>query len=492
MIAQPLAELNSRLTEDARKRLSHILSDVEKGKELDIRTPFLKESTASEILEQFEVEVFDPNRHQLNGTLSEIEGNQKEKFGSRSIQKPWMERKASLLAMFDHTGEPPEFDDPIELPGVNRLRPSSLESVYGAMKRTTSSGLPYLLRKGIVLDKGLPIEPEEWPCVLFTRTQEGGKTRDVLGYPMYALSQEGLYFLPYFEIFRTHPCLAAYSGPDIVDEAISKILYTKDSKHEIYSEDFERFDQSVHPSFSARIFEFIAGQFQSGYHHGISIISDVFTNIGVVTPDGVYAKPHGIPSGSWFTSIVGSYVHLVVQNAVMQIHENKNQVMGDDGVQCLPTSIDEKYISDVYASYNLELNEDKTFRSKDEVLYLQRYYCRDYMYDGIYRGVYPVVRALNRIIHMERWTEIDKLSGADYFAIRTIAILENCKWHPMHADFVKWVARNDRYKLNFSDQGLKEFILNFQPKTSTTIRNQYSDDLSGIMNFETVKILRSL
>jgi hypothetical protein len=492
MTAQPLSDLFDRLEADAQQRLSRNLADIEAGKEDDIVTPFMKGRDDGYILNSFEEEVFNPNQGLLNGTLSEIEENQKSKFGSRSIQKPWSVRKESIHAMFSLGKIPPDFDNPIDLPGKGQLRPQSLERVYGAMKRTTSAGLPYLIRKGEVLDRQLPIEETEWPCVLYTRTQEGGKTRDVWGYPMYALSVEGKYFLPYFELFRHHPVLVAYSGPDAVDEAISKILYTKESDHVLYSEDFESFDQSIHPDFSDRIFRFIAEWFQGDEADTISDVLHRFTNIGICTPDGVFSGSHGIPSGSWFTSVVGSYVHLVAQDAVSKIHENRNQVMGDDGVICLPPSIDKGYISDVYSEFNLVLNEDKTFESRDEVIYLQRYYCSDYKVGGIYRGIYPVYRALNRLIHMERWTNIEAIRGADYFSIRAIAILENCKWHPMHSEFVKWVFRNDKYGLEYSSEGLREYVRKFQAKIQTDVKNQYSDDLSGIEDFETVRILKTL
>jgi hypothetical protein len=476
--------------------LSRIIADVVKGKKDDIRTPFLKELNDGEILDRFDGSVFSPNQDSLSSTLLEIEGNQKSKFGSRSIQKPWSERKASIEEMFSPGKIPPEFKNPIELPWKGRLRPVSLSEVYNAMKRTTSAGLPFLKRKGEVLDQRLPIKDDEWPCVLFTRTQEGGKTRDVWGYPMYALSQEGQYFLPFFEQFRKHPCLAAYSGPDQVDEAISRILYAKESDHVLYSEDFETFDQSVHPDLSHSIFGFIQEQFQDNVVDSFSDVMHRFTDIGIITPDGVRTGSHGIPSGSWFTSVLGSLVHLVAHAAVSEIRikqGSKNQVLGDDGVIRLPSSLNKEYISDVYSEFNLVLNEDKTFESDAEVVYLQRYYGPDYIYDGVYRGIYPVYRALNRLIHMERWTNIEGIRGADYFSIRAIAILENCKWHPMHREFVKWVFENDKYGLEYESESLRSYIRNFQAKSeSDRPQNQYSDDLSGIQAFETMKILKTL
>jgi hypothetical protein len=492
--AQPLQEVYSKLSDEAARRLSHIVKDVEEGKELVLRTPFQREVDAGEVLEHFTEEVVNPNLHLLNVTLKEIEAAQKSKFGARSIQVPWSERKENLLKSFNIQSTAVEFDNPIDLPGRGQLRPVSHSRSLDAMKRSTSSGLPYLLRKGIVLDRNMPVELEDWPAVLFTRTQEGRKTRDVWGYPIGALALEGQYFLPFFDKFRHHPCVAAYSGPDAVDEAVSKILYTKEQSDVVYSEDFSGFDQSVSPAICGKVFEYISGCFQTqdAIDNDIAAISHNFANIGICTPDGIYAGPHGIPSGSWFTSVVGSYVHLIVQNAVKEITERRNQVMGDDGVMSLPASFRKNDIIDVYQEYGLTLNDEKTFESDKEVIYLQRLYSPDYIVDGIHRGVYPVYRALNRIIHMERWTNMEQIRGADYFSIRTIAILENCKWHPLFAEFVKWVYGKDKYNLEYTYQGLREYIRQFQTKTITDVQNQYSDNVRGIADFDTMKILRTL
>jgi hypothetical protein len=360
------------------------------------------------------------------------------------------------------------------------------------MKGSTSAGLPYLRRKSeVIID---PNDNLDWPCVLFTRTQEEGKTRDVWGYPMGKLALEGRYFLPYFEMFRRHPIFAAYGGPDEVDEGVSKILFAKERDDVVYSEDFSSYDNSIPPELSTTVFNYIRSAFQKHVEHSDNIarISDNFVNIGISTPDGVYTGPHGIPSGSWFTSVVGSFVHAIAANAVREIHSSRNQIMGDDGVIALPPSFDKKYIADVYDEFNLTLNEDKTFESRDEVIFLQRYYSSDYKQHGLYRGIYPVYRALNRLIHMERWTNIEEMSGADYFAIRAISILENCKWHPMFEAFVKWVHGKDKYNLEYTSQGLHEYIRRFATKTITSIKHQYSEDVQGIGQFETVKILKTL
>jgi hypothetical protein len=303
---------------------------------------------------------------------------------------------------------------------------------------------------------------------------------------------EARYFVPYFEKFRQLRHCVAYDGPDAVDEAITELLDRRERDGTVYSEDYSSFDQSINPKWSEFELKSISENFQDD-DFGIAI--DYFVNGGLVTPDGIYTGPHGIPSGSMFTSIVGSSCHLRAQWEVRgELHPWEGQVMGDDGVVVHPKSITKKEIADVYSSLGLVYNEDKTFESDKEVVYLQRYYSTDYRVNGIIRGIYPVYRALNRLLHMERWTQIDTsaISGSDYFAIRAVAILENCKWHPLHESIVKWVAKQDKYGLTYTNQGLAEYVRNYQTKSKTGLRHQYSDNLDGIGAFKTMQVLRNM
>jgi hypothetical protein len=476
--------------------LSHIVHDIDVGKDEVVRTPLGGDVPAVDILDEFTSSVYLPGMSQLNMQLQELEEGQKQKFGPRSLQKPWSERRESFLETFDTKPEVPDNGFRIRFPGYGRLRPSDLVTAGKSLKRTTSSGLPYLIRKGEVLDGNLPIELGlDLACVLFTRTQEGNKTRPVWGYPITMTLLEALYFVPYFEKLKAHPCMSAYGGPDAVDEAITVLLNRKEHDHVIFSEDYSSFDHSISTGWSRRQFNNIRNAFQDSdkITNDFEVIADYFTRCGIITPDGILAGEHGIPSGSMYTSVQGSSCHLEAQHAIRNdVHPYANQVMGDDGVSVQPPSIDEEYLANVYSEFNLTFNKDKTFVSKDEVLYLQRYYSPDYRFGGVYRGIYPVYRALNRLIHMERWTNMQAISGPDYFSIRAIAILENCKWHPLHEPFVKWVVSKDKYSLEYTDQGLREYVRAFQTKSGTGVGNQYSDNIAGVAKFETVKIVQRM
>ena len=505
MHAQPYGSLLEQLDQTAFISLSNLLDRTLEGNDEVVRTNFLEHLSGDEILQDFEEKVYAPGLEWLNSTLQEIELKQKDKFGPRSIQKSWEERRSQILEHFD----PPQGIDTSDrsdfinlFHGQGTLRPKSWPEVSKAMKRTTSSGLPYMRPKGKLLDDGFDpegvhsgkatFEGGPWPCVLFTRTQEGGKTRDIWGESIYTLAFEGKYFLPVFNILKVHPMLTALQGPDAVDIAITTMLNSRGPGEYCLSEDFQAFDATVGTDLQAVAFTAIASFFQPEERDNVQRIADQFSSIGIVTPDGVWSGEHGIPSGSCFTNLVGSLVHAYAQSQIIDLCPSSNQVMGDDGVMILPETISPEDLQERYGSMGLKFNAEKTFQSEDEVIYLQRYYSSDYKRGRNYVGVYPIFRALGRLVYMERKTNMTNEIGDDYFAIRAISIMENCKFHPLHEEFVKWVFQNDMYGLEYSQDSLKRYLKSLGSKITTNIKNQYSDYVEGIHSFETVKILKRL
>jgi len=121
----------------------------------------------------------------LTPELLKIEEANAAKFGPRSIAEPWEVRKASLYAYFEGKSD----YDPGGFPDVGggRLRPTTLSVAGENLIKSTSAGLPYMRKKGLVLDDAIKSQPGQvdlFPCVLYTRTQEQRKTRNVWGYPI--------------------------------------------------------------------------------------------------------------------------------------------------------------------------------------------------------------------------------------------------------------------------------------------------------------------
>jgi len=123
--------------------------------------------------------IYDLGKSKINETLSSIEAQNREKYGPRSIAKPWAERINSLEAYFNKKSD----TSPSVKYNIGNLRPLSLSNGVLKLKNNTNSGLPYYTRKSRIKDRVScdydDLLSHNYPCILFTRTQEGNKTRNV-------------------------------------------------------------------------------------------------------------------------------------------------------------------------------------------------------------------------------------------------------------------------------------------------------------------------
>jgi hypothetical protein len=327
---------------------------------------------------------------------------------------------------------------------------------------------------------------------MFTRTQEQLKTRTVWGYPMADTVNEMRYYSPLLDYQRKLDWRSSINSPDQVNRRITELINTarKEDKF-LVSIDFSAYDASVKTTLQKAAFEYIKQLFQQNYHEEIDYISARFNTIELVSPSGILTGPHGVPSGSTFTNEVDS----ICQYLVAREYDDDVlcDIQGDDGAYVV--NYPDELIKQ-FESKGLNVNEEKTNISKDFVIYLQNLYHPDYSNDGLIGGIYPTYRALNRILYLERFTDLEKnsISGKDYFSIRTITILENCKYHPLFKQLVEFVFKLDKYELGYSREGLIKYIQGIKESSGTQgiLQFRYEDDIKGIENFETVKILKSL
>ena len=274
--------------------------------------------------------------------------------------------------------------------------------------------------------------------------------------------------------------------------------------------DFSSFDASVSPSLSTSAFTWIGQMFQTGAISGFEDVVERFINIPIHTPDGDYTGPHGVPSGSTFTNTVDSAVQWLIAEGAIQNLSNRCQIQGDDGVYVLPRNEIDVLLGG-FRDAGLKVNEDKTEVSSEYAFYLQRYYSRNYRASGGgLGGVYPISRAANRLKYLERWVGLgertidreftggqedqislrEPLLGRDYFSLRAIMILENCKYHPAFFDLVKYAHSLDKYNLDFTKQGIDAFSRHIDPQARAGAMHRPS--VSNIDKFETVKAIKQL
>ena len=417
----------------------------------------------------------------LTEELRKIEDSNLAKFGPRSIAQPWVDRKENLYAYFKHEGI-----DPTLTAKPGRLRPVSWDRATKQLVATSNSGLPFMVRKGNLKTKSSEevMDVGYFPCVLFTRTQEQGKTRDIWGYPVRDTLRELEVYIPWLEVEKALPWRTALLGPDYVDTAISRLLLNKSADLRVVCVDFSQFDATISPRNAMNAFEYIASHFQDPA--AINPILEAFTTIGIWTPDGEISGPHGVPSGSTFTNAVDS----VVQFQLAGVDPARCQIQGDDGVY-LVTQSEHDSLVERFRSGGLSFNEDKSnvFETQ-EAVYLQRYYHPDFRrHDGELGGVYSAYRAFMRLKYLERWTDLDAygITGRDYFSIRAVMILENCKYHPAFRDLVRLARDIDREGLMFDRNALRPYSRTVEARVRAT--SPALDISGGIESFEVMKIL---
>lgn len=496
---------------DAQRRLSLLLDRTRAGNEEVFTSPILGDRDATDLLKGWDA-IYESGKSKIVDELQDLEVEQnRSKFGPMSIAARWDERRETLLDSFgpqvkDRTFAPPLLNTPL------RLRPISVPISVGFLKNDSNSGLPQYTKKknvkdqmmGYTLDDLYKIVSDylykgkrevEIACVLFTRTQELAKTRNVWGFSVYATLLEMCFYRPVLDIQSKQTWRAALLQPDDVSAAITRIIdYAIANSLEILSIDFKRYDNSCKSNLIGSAFASIMDMFQHKYHRYITLIKDFFIECPIVTPDGVLVGKHGVPSGSTFTNEVDSIIQKGIADECENIiAKDLAQVQGDDGVYIVN---DSSKVIEHFGSYGLVVGIEKSYVGRNWCVFLQYLFHDTYRAkDGIVNGIYPTYRALNRIIYPERFENFVKydISGRDYFAIRTIAILENCKHHPLFNELVIYVAKLDKYNLKFSDQGLASFVKRLADKEGKDLTFKewtYGSDVKGLKSFETYKLLR--
>jgi hypothetical protein len=443
--------------------------------------------------------IFNANSSVLNSELMQIEQTERSKYGPRSIAVPWVERKESMLNYYgtDNTTQ-------LALPTSDldfrkyALRPTSLNVAIEGLKNNTSSGLPWMEKKGAI--KIDLLENYEYylnllsPCVLFTRTQEMKKTRNVWGVCAALVALEQQFYRPILDLQRNTIWRRALVSPTSVDYAITDQLKRAVSQNLFcVSGDFPAYDSTLKANAQRNCFDYFKLMFQSSYHDQLDYIADRFRDVEIVTPDGILSGPHGVPSGSTFTNEVDSVnQYLILRSG--NVSPNDFQIQGD--YKALNTS-DPNRIFKLFEDNGFTLSDDKTVVSKSSFRYLQNYYSLEYADPlGHIGGIYSIYRALNRIVYPERYDDYTNsgIEGSDYNSIRTISILENCKNHPLYVPFVKFILDRDKYDLKFSGNGLQQYVQSIVQTSGTDdiFKYRYGDNLSGIRSFETVKVISEL
>lgn len=484
------------ISKDVKRRLSSFLDLTVRGSKEVYLTPIGKNLDPMLILNKVD-SLIESGKDQITDSLYQLELSNRSKFGPRSIAKPYSEREDDVKSYFENNDI--RTSATVSLTNKGTLRPLSLETASKYLKPSTNSGLPYFTKKKAVIKRVLDnfnsILKERYPCILFTRTQEGNKSRTVWGFDIADTLNELTVYVPLLNEQKKLSWRSSLLGPDAVDLSISSLMSKAlvNNTLKFLSVDFSKYDSTISYALQESSFNYIKNKFQKDYSKDISYIFERFNTIGILTPNGIMSGRHGVPSGSTFTNEVDSIAQYLLHES-SGIESNGFQIQGDDGVYLLNDSQMKTLLAE-FTSNGLNVNMDKSYQSSEYCVFLQRLYDKHYYKDNFIGGIYPIYRAINRIVYQERFSNFEDfdLAGVDYYSIRTITILENVKYHPLFKEFVKLVYDLDKYKLKFSGASVYKYrdLVNKGSGSGGFQYNQFGDRVEGIYDFEVVKLINS-
>lgn len=488
------------LSDEVIMKQADSLERMLKGDDTALFTPFGQSLDIDEFFRGWQ-EILLANTDKMNDPLIKLESNSMTKFGPRSRSVPWSEREQSIKTSWTCQDDEhiPVFK---ELTGPGHLLPINMDEAKKKMKMNTSAGLPFAAKKSKVKDKLYPefdfYHSRKDPCVLFTRTGENWKTRNIWGFPFADTLYDMLFYVPLMLHQRTLPWRCVLISADEVACKITEIInYAMATGRIVYSIDFAGFDASVKWQYIKEAFRYFASCFVKVFEEYIIEIGERFYTISLVTPKGVLRGKHGVCSGSNFTNEVDSCVQAMIAFVSDFIDAYYTIIQGDDGVYSMFRE-ELKEFNERFAYAGLKIEHTKSDVASDYATFCQFLYSSDYRDSkGIIEPIYSTFRAITRLVFPERFTDFETVSieCKDYYGIRAITILENCKNHPLHEELVRYVVANEKYKLQFSDNGLISYCALENKGAVETSNNEnftFGAKVAGIKRFKTYKLIQTI
>ncbi len=204
------------------------------------------------------------------------------------------------------------------------------------------------------------------------------KVRHVWGAPFHTILIEGTIAQPIIQNLqlKNQPI---FIGRDMFKELPATIHRMMRDDNYAYCVDLSSFDSSVNVWFIECFFDFVKSTVRFPNIFSSSAVSycrEEVINTPVVMPDGkLYICRTGVPSGSYFTQMIDSYVNLILLRAAQLYHCERvlpTYVLGDDSLFVYrdPNLLDE--LENFFAKFNFVMNRKKSIVSKDpgEIIFL--------------------------------------------------------------------------------------------------------------------------
>lgn len=266
------------------------------------------------------------------------------------------------------------FAKPKSAPFLRAL--SSADDVWAALKPEKSSGLPLMTSKGddffYAMNRELQVKlgkKSPSPCIAYKRTQLGGKTRLVWGYPLEMTIMESRFARPLIKKFMSITTTMAFGQPKFVLGA--RVERINSSYGQTYGLDFSKFDSTVPNRLIHLAFSILGTWFseEDKAKFGWSNIIKYFLYTPIVMPNmKLYrGKKSGVPSGSYFTQLVDSIVNTLVQFWLAEecgysLNWEKFMVLGDDVIISIPHEIKLEKIAEKLKTIGMIMHPEKTKR----------------------------------------------------------------------------------------------------------------------------------
>jgi len=239
-----------------------------------------------------------------------------------------------------------------------------------------SAGAPFFTSTSHVLDRGIQRSRDVRagrigfdPYLAYRRIQHGRngpKGRLVWGSPLATTILAASFAKAAYQgLVRRHCFSYGYQKAEVgayVSEFQSRLK-------RVYCLDFSGFDATVPPFVIGDAFSILkthldlTDEEQDLYYR----LTNDFIHARIVLPDcSVYQKHRGIPSGSPFTSIIGSICNLLILNYIwikltgVALDENRVLVLGDDSIVATNSSVSLDQIARAAGEVGMEISVDKS------------------------------------------------------------------------------------------------------------------------------------
>nr|QIS87951.1 MAG: RNA-dependent RNA polymerase [Driatsky virus] len=311
------------------------------------------------------------------------------------------------------------------------------------------------------------------PALGYYRTQPG-KTRLVWCLPCSMIMLEGMIMSPIMsalEYIETPYCLGLTSNS--IAARMDELCYEKTQ----YCLDWSKFDSTLPRRVIHACFDELRKWFVDRRDSVFDVVERYFVTCPIVMPDGYIYKgrKRGIPSGSWFTQLIGSMANQLLTEYISYITGDrivKGYYLGDDSVLAMGGDPDLVKWGVEAEKIGMRIHPDKQEVSHGKPHFLGHYW------DGIC-PTRPVDESFSRFVCPERYIKhTDRTAYYKYETSRVIALMvDNASFWDIGTEFLGWWLRRPvgAVKHTLVNQGYLNATTVF---TSWALSKQHKGDAS--------------